>query len=371
MLEVADVLRRYGPQYLERFGGAMPTSHRRAFDDLIACRTKALGGHLFRCRACGEDHYEYHSCRNSACPKCNGNRRDAWLRRRRGEMLPVPYFHLVFTLPRPLARLVRNHQRELFGVLFRAAKEALERLALDPRHLGARIGILAVLHTWTRSLVYHPHVHCLVPAGGLSPDRDRWVDADPRFLVPVRALSVLFRARFQHHLRRTEHYAEVEPAVWSVPWVVHCKPTLPGGDRVLRYLGRYVHRVAIANSRLVTIDDGYVTFRQPVRSAGESPQLTVAADEFIRRFLQHVTPERTVKVRYYGIWAPACRAELKLTKSLLAERVPAETPAETKEEPPAAARPSRRCRHCGSDELVRTRELRRPGQLDPDELRPP
>lgn len=360
MLEVADVFRRYGPQYVERFGDAMPTSQRRAMDDLTACRTKALGGHVFRCAECGEDHYEYHSCRNSACPKCNGNRRAAWLDRRRSEMLPVPYFHLVFTLPRPLGRLARGHQRVVFRVLFRAATQALQRLALDPRYLGARIGVLAILHTWTRSLVYHPHVHCLVPAGGLSPDGERWLDAHPRFLVPVRALSRLFRARFQRLLRRTDLYADVDPAVWSLPWVVHCKPTLPQGERVLRYLGRYVHRVAIANSRLVSMDDGRVTFRQPVRAAGESPLVGLDACEFIRRFLQHVLPERFVKVRYGGFWSPALRRQLRKVKTLLASRVSPEPPPPTPNEPLDPQRPTRRCRHCGSTHvMLYVRELQR------------
>lgn len=371
MLEVADILRRYGASYAERFGAAMPRVQQRAVAAITACRTKELGGHLFRCVDCGEDHYEYHSCRHAACPKCNGNRRDTWLSRRRAEMLPVPYFHLVFTLPRPLARLARAHQRDVFPILFRAATDSLQRLALDPRHLGARIGVLAVLHTWTRTLVYHPHVHCLVPAGGLAPDGDRWIDANPRFLVPVRALSMLFRARFQTLLRRTDLYDEVDRAVWSQPWTVHCKPTVQGSDRVLRYLGRYVHRVAIANSRLERIDGGRVTFRQTVRAVGESPHVTLDAHEFIRRFLQHVLPDRFVKIRYFGWWSPACRDELAKAKALLAHRRSDEPPPEVPAEPGRAPARVRRCRHCGSTTLARIAELARPGLLAQAAARPP
>jgi len=376
MLELADVLRLYGDDYLARFAARMPPSHRKAMADLVACRTGALGGHVYRCTDCGHDVYEYHSCRNSACPKCNGRRREEWLEDRRAEMLPVPYFHMVFTVPREVADVARSHQRLVYGILFQAGAEALQTLAADPRYVGGRVGILAVLHTWTRTLTFHPHVHCLVPGGGLAADDSAWRPARPSFLVPVKALSKLFRGRFQDLLRRTDVYDRVPAIVWKRPWVVYSKPTIHGSDGVLDYLGRYVCRVALGQRPIVSASDGRVCFTYlqraaPGRSAGRR-QMTLPAQEFLRRFLQHVLPESFIKVRYYGFWAPACKRRMRAVRDLLgvddppaaplpepSPKVPAE-PADDHSPPPVD---TRRCRHCGGNHLVWTAELPRPRPL--------
>lgn len=225
MASVAMVVRRFGAAYRARYDAAMLPSHRRALRDLAACRTAALGGHVFQCDQCGAEHYVYHSCRNRSCPTCHGAVTATWLAAREAELLPVPYFHVVFTLPSDLRDIVRSHQRVLLNALMTTAAEALQALGRDPHYVGGTLGILAVLHTWTRALVYHPHVHCLVPAGALAPNASvqpaTWRPARGHFLVPVRALSVRFRARFLAHLTRALPEVSVPPAVWRKPWVVY------------------------------------------------------------------------------------------------------------------------------------------------------
>jgi len=310
MLEVADVLRRHGQAYLDAHASALPQRHKRVIQALIACRTAELGGHLYQCDLCGHQQYAYHSCRNRHCPKCHGQDTEDWLEQRRRELLPVPYFHLVFTLPQALRRIIRQHQHILYPVLMRSAAEALQKLALDPRYVGGRIGILAVLHTWTRTLEYHPHVHCLVPGGGLGPD-GRWIPARQDYLVPVRALSRLFRGIFMTRAKGALPEQKWPTSVWSQEWVVYAKPTVKRPDAVLSYLGRYVHRIAISNSNILSMDDGQVTFRYRKVGEPQSRTMTLPAPEFIRRFLQHVLPDGFHKVRYYGLWAPTHRRQLQ------------------------------------------------------------
>jgi len=233
-----------------------------------------------------------------------------WIQRRRQELLAVPYFHVVFTLPKELRPIVRRHQKTLYGVLMKAAAQALMKLADDPRYVGGRLGILAVLHTWTTTLTYHPHVHCLVPAGGVTKD-GRWVAARKGYLVPVQALAVIFRGMFLGSLRKAFPREHVPHSVWTKKWAVYCKPAVQGSERVLQYLARYVHRIALANSRLVRIEDGQVTFRYPIRKQQQWTTMTLPASEFMRRFLQHVLPRGTHKVRYYGFWNPSHRALLR------------------------------------------------------------
>lgn len=319
MLEVADVLRRHGQAYLEGHGTAVPRRHRRTIRALVACRTAQLGGHLYECDRCGHQQYAYHSCRNRHCPKCHGKDLEAWLAQRRAELLPVPYFHVVFTLPEVLRRTVRQHPHVLYPVLMRSAAEALQKLARDPRHVGGRIGLLAVLHTWTRTLEYHPHVHGLVPGGGLSPD-GRWIPARKDYLVPVRALSRLFRGIFMERAKRALPDQTWVACSWKQDWVVYAKPTARRPEAVLHYLGRYVHRVAIANSRILSIDDGRVTFRYRKVGVAELRTMTLSAQEFIRRFLQHVLPSGFHKVRYYGLWAPGHRQHLQRLQEHLPQK---------------------------------------------------
>ncbi len=364
MLEVADVLRRYGEAYVEKFGGSMPPSHRRALRDIRDCRTEVLGGHVYACDRCGHRQYAYHSCKNRGCPKCQGDDTQAWLAQRRGELLAVPYFHVVFTLPQELHAIVRRHQKTMYGVLMQAAARSLMKLAADPRYVGGRIGVLAVLHTWTTALSYHPHVHCLVPGGGVTSEGN-WVAARKDYLVPVTALAVIFRGMFLEMLRKALPQERVPNAVWRKPWVVYCKPAIQGSERVLRYLARYVHRVAFANSRLVCIENGQVTFRYKARGKGRRPWKTMSlpADEFLRRFLQHVLPRGTHKVRYYGIWHPSQRALLRRIQLATA---PAEIPSATEDEraaptesPVEAASENRKCPCCGEGTLILTETIPR------------
>ena len=323
-----------------------------------------MGGHVTQCDACGAEHYVYHSCRNRSCPSCHGASTEAWLSARETELLPVPYFHVVFTLPAELRALVRSHQRVLLGVLMRTAAETLQALAADPHYVGGTLGILAVLHTWTRTLGYHPHVHCLVPGGGLAADGVTWRRARGTYLVPVRALSVRFRARFMARLNAALPDVVVPAAVWTKSWVVYAKPTVQGSALVLRYLARYVHRVAITDARILTVDASTVTFRYQDARARAWRTLTLAGEEFLRRFLQHVLPRGFHKVRYYGFWRPrAAPIRLRLQHQL----APAPRPASlaSPDGPHATPAPRRRCAQCATGQLHIIRQLARVGDVVP------
>lgn len=358
MPEVADVFRRYGPDYRARFGEDLLPSHRRAMDDIIHCRTEALGGHLWPCDHCGQEHYAYHSCRNRSCPKCHHQDTEAWLAERRLELLPVPYFHVVFTVPHELGEVVRRHQQALYDILIRAAAHALIKLAADPHYVGGLIGVLCVLHTWTRTLAYHPHVHCLVPAGGVSADRTEWRPARSSYLVPVHALSQLFRGLFRALVSQERPDLTIPESVWTKGWVVYCKPALQGTEQVLNYLGRYVHRIALTNSRLLSLDDGHVRFRYQDAQDQRWKTMTLPAQEFIRRFLQHVLPQGFHKVRYYGLWSPIHRLLLRQLQLWLAGHAPEPPPpAPTRHIPPTDAwapplRAGQPCPSCGQGLLV-------------------
>ena len=320
MAEIADIFRRYGHHYLDRFSDSILPSHQRASWDICACRTEALGGHLAQCDSCGNLRYSYHSCKNRSCPKCHKSDTDRWLEKRREELLPVAYFHLVFTLPKELHRLLRAHQKTLYNVLMKAAALSLMQLAADPRYVGGKIGILCVLHTWTRAMIYHPHLHCLVPAGGLSADGTTWLTSRKTYLVPVRALSVLFRAKFMEMARKALPNETFSESLWKTKWVVYCKPTLQGTEKVLTYLARYIHRIAITNNRIISIDEQNITFRYKDSKNNRWKIMTVPAIEFLRRFLQHVLPKGFHKVRYYGLLAPNNRYHFKqIRQTLLTE----------------------------------------------------
>lgn len=376
MLEVADILRRYGGAYWDRFGEAVPQSHRRVIRELVNCRTEALGGHVYVCDGCGHQHFSYHSCRNRHCPKCHGHDTEDWLAARHDELLPVPYFHLVFTVPQELRRIIRAHPGRLYGVLMKAAAKALMKLAADPRYVGGKIGILAVLHTWTRTLEYHPHVHCLVPGGGVSPDGP-WIPSRPDYLVPVKALSKIFRGIFMDLARKALPDITLPKSIGKQSWVVYSKATAQGADHVLDYLGRYVHRVAMANSRIVSIDNGRVVFRY--RKVGETTgrSMSLDAHEFIRRFLQHVLPRGVHKVRYYGLWAPSNRALLRRIRDELTEHQPdlaVRDPLEPQPSKPARSprpREGQPCPHCGKGVLVWLAALPRSSKASRSSRAPP
>jgi hypothetical protein len=319
VVELADVFRRYGTEYLQRFGDNMLPSHRRAFEDILRCRTAAMGGHVFECNQCGRQHYSYHSCRNRSCPKCHKTDTKAWLQGRQQELLPVPYYHVIFTLPQELRKFARLHQKKVYGLLIKSAAHSITKLAADARYVGGLVGVMAVLHTWGSNLAYHPHVHCLVTGGGLSPDGHKWVPARDDYLVPVKALSRLFRGIFLDSICRQFMNIELPESIWQKDWVVHCKPAVQGTAKVLDYLARYIHRVAITNSRIISANNGKVTFRYRHSSTTQTKTMTVSTDEFIRRFLQHVLPSSVHKVRYYGLWSPSNRKRLRQMQGLWAQ----------------------------------------------------
>jgi hypothetical protein len=369
MPTIADIFRLHGPEYVEAFGHAMPPSHRRAMQDILDCRTAALGGEIYRCTDCGTEHHVYRSCCNRSCPTCGGHASEAWINDRRGEMLPVEYFHVVFTLPAQLRRIVRSNQKPLYGILMTAAAKALTTLAAHDKTLGGQIGIMAVLHTWGRTLDYHPHVHCLVPGGALA--GDQWRPARKGFLLPVTPLSRVFRGIFMAALAKALPDVAIPKTVWDTDWNVNCKPVDHGGDKVLQYLGRYLKRVAISNSRIVAVADGKVTFRYQKSGSRRWRTMTIAAGEFIRRYLQHVLPKGFHKVRYYGLWAPANRKRLTDLQRTLADPQSDDGDDPT-EMPPVSDGPTvnpvtqaKPCPACGKNTLVLIGQLARQGRSPP------
>ena len=354
-LELADIVRRYGPSYCRRFGDRLLPSHRRALRAIEQCRTEALGGHVYTCPQCERVQYRYHSCRNRHCPKCQHEQAQAWLIHQESLLLPVPYFLLTFTLPAGLRRVTRRHQRLLCDLLFRSSAAATQRLASDPRFIGGQVGLIGVLHTWTRDLRYHPHVHYLVPAGGLAADGETWLPARSNFLLPVRALSRLFRGHFRRALRKDASFAEVPAEVWMQEWVVHIKP-VGSGHAALKYLAPYIFRVALSNRRLVRLENERVTFRYTDSRSGKTRFCTLPVHQFLHRFLQHVLPKGFVKVRYYGFFGPRNRTRLGALQRLL-NLHPAEVQSTAQVSSPAperlVAEAIVRCPDCGHPMEVR------------------
>lgn len=322
MSTLADIVQDYGAAYENAFGERLLPSHRRTLRDIAVCRTVELGGHVYYCEHCQETHYHYHSCRNRHCPRCQHQQGQVWLERQTTSLLPVPYFMVTFTLPATLHAVIRQHQKECYNILFRASAEALKAIAGDPRYIGGRIGMMGVLHTWGRQLNYHPHVHYLVPAGGLSEDGRRWLPARRTFLVPVKALSIVFRAKFRDAMKKTAWFDQVPLEVWQQAWVTHCQP-VGKGEAALRYLAPYIFRVAISNTRILKVADGRVTFRYQPSGSNTWKRCTLPVFEFLRRFLQHVLPKGFVKVRYFGFFSHSSQHLIPWIRSLLdADAVP-------------------------------------------------
>jgi hypothetical protein len=364
-LEVADVFRHHGEAYRLAHAGHLGRVERRVMSAIELCRTAALGGHTEQCADCRIVRIAYNSCRNRHCPKCQGAAREDWLAARAAELLPVPYFHVVFTLPAPAAEIAFQNKEVIYTILFKAAAEALRKIAADPKHLGAEIGVLAVLHTWGQTLHHHPHIHCVVPGGGPSPDGARWIDCRPGFFLPVRVLSKLFRRLFLENLQAAFESGRLgffgalaelgAPAAFAdrlrklrrVNWVVYAKRPFGGPKQVLAYLGRYTHRVAISNSRLVSMENGKVAYRwKDYRHHAKPKLMTLEADEFIRRFLLHTLPDGFHRIRHYGFLANGHRDEkLTLCRRLLGERSP-EPHAEQMQDSLQPRTPER-CPSCG------------------------
>jgi hypothetical protein len=373
-LTVGEVIRSCLDEFLEKYGARLTPEQHRALKDLASCRTAALGGHVLGCTECGHRQIAYNSCGNRHCPTCQATAAARWLEARAAELLPTPYFHIVFTLPNALDRIALANPRVVYDLLMRATAETLLEVAADPRHLGARIGVLAVLHTWGQNLQFHPHVHCVVPGGGLSADGTRWVASPGNFFLPVRVLSRVFRGKFLAGLRAAfargelhfaaDQFEQVLSAAASTDWVVYAKPPFGGPEQVLKYLARYTHRVAISNARLLDFEDGMVRFRYKDYAHGNRKRvMTLTAREFVRRLLLHVLPTGFVRIRHSGILANRHRHEkLELCRQLLGSVSAAEQP-ESSEEPrearerPSSVTPTRVCPVCGAGRMIVIKEF--------------
>jgi hypothetical protein len=354
MPELAEVFARHGDGYLARYGNSVLPSHRRTVRDIVSCRTDVMGGHVFRCDSCGANTYAYHSCRNRHCPKCRHGAAEDWLAARRGEILPVTYFHAVFTLPSALRRLVRSHQRLLGGIIMQAAAGATIKLCRDHHYVGGQVGVMAALHTSGRNLSWHPHVHCLVTGGGLSGD-GTWLSSRRKYLVPVRALSKIFRGKVRDAVTAALPGVTLPDSAWRSKWCVHCKPAPGATDAVLRYVARYVYRGIISNRDILAVTDGHVTFRYKATGTGRWTTMTLHPHEFMRRFLQHVLPRGFHRVRYYGLWSAPCRKKLRRLQLAMGARLPTPEPdAEDDDDTPARPHPleGTTCPHCGKGSLV-------------------
>jgi putative transposase/transposase-like zinc-binding protein len=372
-LELADIFRIHGPAWRQAQRAHLSLGQLKVMSAIEQCRSAALGGHVLRCEACEQVQIAYNSCRNRHCPKCQAGAARRWLEARQADLLPVEYYHVVFTLPAPIAELAYQNKSLIYALLFDVAAETLLSIAADPKHLGAQIGATLVLHTWGSALTHHPHVHGIVPGGGLSPDGERWVACRPGFFLPVRVLSRLFRRRFLEELAKAHHagqlrffgeYAALSNARtfarWLAPlrqceWVVYAKRPFAGPAAVLAYLSRYTHRVAISNRRLVAFDERGVSFRwKDYRAKGNTryKTMTLSANEFMRRFLLHVLPDGFHRIRHYGLIANARRTHnLARARALLhvAPEAPAPQPVD---EPTAIVQPIFVCRDCGAAMLI-------------------
>ncbi|MDM0117503.1 IS91 family transposase [Variovorax sp. J22R133] len=377
-LEVADIFRQVGPAYRQDHADAISAGQRRVMRNIERCRTAALGGHVEQCDACGHQRIAFNSCRDRHCPKCQSLVRAQWLEDRQAELLPVEYFHVVFTVPQEIAAIAYQNKAVVYDILFHATAEALRTIAADRRHLGAEIGFISILHTWGQNLLHHPHLHCVVPGGGMAPDGRRWIACRPGFFLPVRVLSRLFRRLFLTQLRQAfdegelrffnslvalqdpDSFARYLAPVADAEWIVYAKAPFGGPQQVLDYLGRYTHRVAISNNRLIDFADGRVVFAwKDYRHESRRKVMCLDAQEFVRRFLLHVLPAGFQRIRHYGLLANRYR-EIKLDhcRQLLA------APAPVVELPDAAldyrdryqrltGLSLRDCPHCGRGQMVR------------------
>jgi len=384
-LEVADIIRAQGERFIARTRSWLTWPQRKVLHAIARCRTAALGGHRDRCVRCGHRTISYNSCRNRHCPKCQTGARNRWLAERSKELLPVRYVHVVFTLPHQLAPLAYQNKRLLYRLLFQASAATLLEVAADPRHLGAQIGFLSVLHTWGQNLQHHPHVHCVIPAGGLSADHTRWIQPRYPFFLPIKVLSRVFRGKFVAGLRREFQpgklgfYGDQEAlrdpklfrallrSLFRQDWIVYAKPPFGGPEYVLHYLARYTHRVAISNHRLVAFQNGQVTFRWKDYAHGNKKRkMTLTADEFLRRFLWHVLPKGFVRIRFFGFLANRRRATLlPICRQVLAARPPSSSACPAPAQPPT----SWPCPRCGGPMIIIERLTAKQIWLRPVDLR--
>jgi hypothetical protein len=374
MIEIADVFRRFAADYVSAHGASMLPSHRRAIDDIIDCRTAALGGQVWRCDTCSTEVFSYHSCGNRSCPKCHTAQTQEWLEHRQAEMLPVPYFHITVTVPAELREALRANQRDGYAVLMQASAAAIIELARDPRYVGGTVGVLAVLHTWTQQLAFHPHVHCLVSGGGISEDGNTWHPARQKFLLPIKALAKLVRGKFRALLQRKCSDLVIPEAVWRLPWILHVTAWENGEQAVLDYLARYVFRIALTNARIIGLDDDGVTIQYKDRKTGQARTCRLRGEEFMRRFLQHVLPRGFHKVRSFGLWHPAQRHNAARVRQMLQLQAPpkpdpvqdlSDPPPEPIDAEPMPPIEPMICPHCQQGRLIFIRRLTRQQAMGP------
>jgi hypothetical protein len=365
-VEVADIIRARGAGFIEKSRRWLHWSHVKVLNAIARCRTAALGGHRDQCPKCGHQAISYNSCRNRHCPRCQTTARDQWVAERQKEVLPVGYFHVVFTLPHELSALALQNKKEIYRLLLQASADTLLEVAANPEHLGAAIGFLSILHTWGQNLLHHPHVHCVVPGGGISPDQTQWIHSRPNFLVPVPVLKIVFRAKVRDGLKRLFRAGKLVFAGQIAPlsnwkaflafleplckkeWVVYAKAPFRGPDHLLQYLARYTHRVAISNHRLIAFDGESVTFRYKDYARGNKKRkMTVSAEEFLRRFLLHTLPRGFVRIRFFGFMAGPRRSQMLQLARRLLETVP-----EHGVPPSAPARAYFQCPVCAAPMIV-------------------
>ena len=367
--ELADILRAQGSRFLERYGSGIDFQQMKAFRAILSCRTSALGGHVDVCPQCGYEANSFNSCRNRSCPKCQARSRRRWIAAREREVLGTAYFHVVFTVPQELNLLALENQRLFYSLLFTASAATTLKIAADPKHLGAEIGMLSILHTWGQNLLAHPHIHCVIPQGGIAPDHKRWIDPRYRFFLPKKVLSRVFRGKFIAGLKRLylkdklqcagplavlrdpKQFAQLLRKLHRHDWVVDVRPAFGGPMQVIRYLGRYTHRVAISNHRLLHFDGERVTFLwKDYAHGGKQGKMTLEATEFLRRFFLHVLPKGFVRIRSFGFLAHRFRAKrLTLCRQLLASDTPAKEPQTSSPLPEPSAW---LCPHCGTTMVI-------------------
>lgn len=316
MAELADIFRIHGPAYLAKYGERMLPSHKRAMQDIVQCRTDALGGTTYYCPECADFHYSCHSCKNRHCPKCQNDAADDWMADQHALLLPVPYYMITVTLPCECRSLARSQQKLVYNLFFKSSAAAIQKLALDAKYIGGEIGLIGILQTWSRPGDYHPHIHYLVPGGGLSPDHKRWLSARNNFLMPAKPLAILFKAKFRDALKEAGLYDQIAKKVWYKDWVIDIK-AVGNGQAVLKYLAPYIFRVFISNRNILALKEGKVTFRYKEAESEQIKFRTVLAERFIGLFLQHVLPKGFIKVRYYGFYTTAKKHLLKIVKELL------------------------------------------------------
>jgi hypothetical protein len=395
-IEIADVIRAYDSTELQGEGLRVSSEQSKVLNALAVCRTAALGGHHLQCSDCGHRDISYNSCRNRHCPKCQGAARRQWLEARKNDLLPVQYFHVVFTLPQEVASIALQNRRRIYNLLIRCAAETLQQTAADSTHLGGQLGFVIVLHTWGQKLQHHPHIHCLVPGGALSPDATRWISTPPGFFLPVDVLSPRYRGKFLHHLRqafrhhqlflqgslsslsRPQAFHALLSQLYRKDWVVYAKRPFAGPEQVLEYLARYTHRVAIANHRLLELDNGHVTFSWKDYAHGNRRRrLTLTVLEFLRRFLLHVLPTGFTRIRHYGFLANRSRQQkLAVCRKLLQEKPPPTSdhpqPCDhTRVPTPASKAPARPCPVCRLGSLVPIARIPAPRSRSPPLRGPP